>query len=97
MSGLRRRNEIYWVVKHHGIFQMYYYAHHCGGDRNVRDQFKDHEYYQSAVKFCHEYDQNCFDPDYQSEPLDFFEPLLERVFAKPTAFDAEQLARYGEN
>ena len=32
-------DEIYWIVKHHGIFQMYYYAHHSGGDRNARDQF----------------------------------------------------------
>jgi predicted HD phosphohydrolase len=42
--------EIYWVVKHHGIFQMYYYAHHSGGDRNSRDQFSDHPFYATAVK-----------------------------------------------
>jgi predicted HD phosphohydrolase len=87
--------EIYWVVKHHGIFQMYYYAHHCGGDRNVRDEYKDHPFYDSSVKFCHEYDQNCFDPDYDSEPLEFFKPILERVFAEPLASDAEHSARYG--
>ncbi len=90
-------DEVYWVIKHHGLFQMYYYAHHCGGDRNARDQFKDHRYYDSAVKFCHEYDQNCFDPEYDSEPLAFFKPLLQRVFAVPKALDAEQRARYGEN
>ncbi len=88
-------DEIYWVVKHHGIFQMYYYAHHCGGNRNARDQFKDHPYYDAAVRFCHEYDQNCFDPDYDSESLEFFKPIVERVFARPHAFDAEQQARYG--
>ena len=87
--------EIYWVVKHHGIFQMYYYAHHCGGDRNVRDQFRDHPYYATAVKFCHEYDQNCFDPDYDSESLEFFRPIVERVTAQPLAFDMEHQARYG--
>ncbi|MBT8116106.1 MAG: HD domain-containing protein [Arenicella sp.] len=87
-------DEIYWVVKHHGIFQMYYYAHHCGGNRNARDQFKDHPYYDAAVRFCHEYDQNCFDPDYDSESLEFFKPIVERVFARPHAFDAEQQARY---
>jgi predicted HD phosphohydrolase len=89
--------EIYWVVKHHGVFQMYYYAHHCGGDRNARDQFADHPHYQASVKFCHEYDQNCFDPDYQSEPLEFFKPMLERVFSTPKAFDQEHVARYGQN
>lgn len=87
--------EIYWVVKHHGLFQMYYYAHHSGGDRNARDQFKDHPYYETAVHFCHEYDQNCFDPNYPNKPLSFFEPMLRRVFEKPIAEDPEQQARYG--
>ena len=31
--------KIYWIVKHHGVFQMYYYAHHSGGDRNAREAF----------------------------------------------------------
>lgn len=73
----------YWVIKHHGLFQMYYYAHHLGGDRNARDMFKDHEWYDDAVRFCEQYDQNCFDPDYDHEPLEFFEPILRRVLAKP--------------
>jgi len=90
-------DEIYWVVKHHGIFQMYYYAQHSGGDRNAREQFAGHPYYHSAIKFCHEYDQNCFDPDYPSEPLEFFTPMIERIFSTPKAFDVEHIARYGEN
>ena len=89
-------DEIYWVVKHHGIFQMYYYAHHSGGDRHARERYKDHPFYDSAVRFCHKYDQNCFDPDYPSKPLSFFEPIIHRVFAKPLDTDAEQQARYGE-
>ena len=87
--------EIYWVVKHHGLFQLYYYAHHSGGDRNARDRFKDHPFYETAVRFCHEYDQNCFDPDYPTKPLSFFEPIIQRVFAKPLDDDPEQQARYG--
>ena len=87
--------EIYWVIKHHGLFQLYYYAHHSGGDRNARDRFKDHPYYETAVRFCHEYDQNCFDPEYPTKPLSFFEPIIRRVFAIPLADDIEQQARYG--
>ncbi|MDH3220850.1 MAG: HD domain-containing protein [Gammaproteobacteria bacterium] len=87
--------KLYWIVKHHGVFQMYYYAHHCGGDRNAREKFKDNPWYQDAVDFCHNYDQNCFDPDYDSEPLEFFEPILRRVLARPSMEDPEQVARYG--
>lgn len=87
--------KIYWIVKHHGVFQMYYYAHHCGGDRNSREIFEDNPWYQDAIEFCHNYDQNCFDPDYDTEHLEFFEPILRRVLANPRADDPEQTARYG--
>lgn len=87
--------KIYWIIKHHGVFQMYYYAHHCGGDRNAREMFKDNLWYQDAIDFCHNYDQNCFDPDYDSEPLEFFDPILHRVLSQPSVNDPEQVARYG--
>ena len=85
----------YWIIKHHGLFQMYYYAHHLGGDRDARERFREHPWYQDTVRFCEDYDQNSFDPDYDTLPLEFFAPMLERVFAKPAAGDAEQSARYG--
>ncbi|MDJ0776452.1 MAG: HD domain-containing protein [Gammaproteobacteria bacterium] len=88
---------LYWIVKHHGVFQMYYYAHHCGGDRNARERYRDHAWYQDAIDFCHNYDQNCFDPDYDSESLEFFDPILRRVIARPRFDDPEQVARYGES
>ncbi len=73
----------HWMVVHHGIFQGYYFFHHLGLDRNMRDQFKDHPYYEYTAQFCHLYDQPAFDPDYESEPLAFFIPMVERVFARP--------------
>jgi predicted HD phosphohydrolase len=79
--------ETCWIVKYHGLFQMYYYAHHYDGDRNARDLYRDHEYYQATVDFCEKYDQNCFDPDYESLPIEFFEPMVRRVFAEPRYLD----------
>lgn len=72
-----------WIVQHHGVFQMYYYAHHLGGDRYAKDRYRDHPYYQATVDFCEKYDQNCFDPNYESLPVEFFEPMVRRIFAKP--------------
>ncbi len=77
------RDELCWMVQHHGLFQTYYYAHHGGGDRHARDRYRDHPYYQACVEFCERYDQNCFDPDYPSLPLEQFEPLVRAVFAEP--------------
>ena len=72
----------YWIVRQHGLFQSYYYAHHTGGDRNARDRYIDHPWYQDAVDFCHRWDQSSFDPEYDSFPLEFFEPMVRRVFAR---------------
>ena len=83
--------DICWIVKHHGLFQMYYYAHYSGGDRNARDRFKDHPCYDACVEFCERYDQNCFDPAYDSLPLETFEPMVRRVFAEPRHLDDSAL------
>ena len=71
----------HWVLKHHGLFQGYYYFHHFENDRNARDQFQDHTYYQDCVDFCHRWDQTSFDPDYDTLPLEHFEPMVQRVLA----------------
>ena len=75
--------ENHWMIANHGIFQGYYFFEYLGLDRNMRDRFKDSPHFQRCAEFCHKYDQAAFDPDYESEPLEFFEPMVERVFAKP--------------
>jgi predicted HD phosphohydrolase len=77
------RDEVTWVVEHHGIFQMFYYALHYNWDENARDQFKDHPCYQSCADFCERWDQSSFDPDYKAETVEFFEPMIREVFARP--------------
>jgi predicted HD phosphohydrolase len=76
------RPELCWVVKHHGLFQMYYYAHHSGGDRNARDRYRDHRWFEACAEFCEKYDQNCFDSDFEHRPLEFFRPMVEEIFAR---------------
>ena len=71
-----------WIIKRHPLFQAYYYAHHMGGDRNARDAYRDHEWYDDCVEFCEHYDQNCFETGYDSLPLEFFQPMVERVFGE---------------
>lgn len=69
----------YWIVKHHGVFQGFYYFHHVGMDPHARERWKDHPYYQATVDFCENYDQCSFDPDYDSLSLEFFEPMVRRI------------------
>ena len=71
-----------WTVEHHGIFQMLYYGHHYGWDRNARDQFKDHPVFDNCAEFCERWDQSSFDPDYPTERLEIFEPMVREVFGR---------------
>ena len=79
----------YWIINHHGLFQTFYSAHHLGGDRNARDKFKDHKYYQATVDFCEKYDQSSFDPDYKSMTLKEFEPMVKSclLYTSPSPRD----------
>lgn len=76
------RWDVSWVVEHHGIFQMIYYAHHYGWNPNTRDEFKEHACFESCERFCERWDQASFDPDFESKSLTYFEPMLREVFAR---------------
>ena len=73
----------HWMVKHHAIFQGYYFFHYLGLDRNLRDQFKAHPHYERTLEFIEKYDAPAFDPDAECFELSFFAPMMERVFKKP--------------
>ena len=72
----------HWIIEKHGEFQMYYYAHHLGDNRNNRDKYKGHKYYKDTVDFCKNWDQKSFDPNYKSLTLKDFEPYVKRIFSK---------------
>ena len=72
----------HWIIEKHGEFQMYYYAHHLGGNKNQREKYIGHKYYQDTVDFCENWDQKSFDPNYKSLPLKEFEPLVKKIFSR---------------
>ena len=71
-----------WIVEKHGEFQMYYYAHHLGGNRNQREKYKGHKYYQDTINFCENWDQKSFDPNFKSLTLKDFEPYVKKIFGR---------------
>ena len=73
----------HWLLEKHGVFQGYYFYHHIGRNRNMRDHYRNHPLYGYAEEFARLYDQNSFDPDYDTLPLEVFEPMLRRVVARP--------------
>ena len=74
--------ECYWILMQHGLFQAYHYAHHLGRDRNVREKFRGHPFFETTVQFCDRWDQPSFDPNYSTMPIKTFEPMVRRVFSR---------------
>lgn len=70
-----------WMIEHHGMFQGYYFFHHLGLDRDMRERHLGHPYYEQTAKFCELYDSPAFDPKAETLPLEQFEPMLRRVMS----------------
>jgi hypothetical protein len=88
----------HWMVQNHGVFQGYHFFHHPGLNREMRDQFAGHPFYDYTAEFRDLYDAPAFDRHAETLPLSEFEPMLRRVFEKPrrsiysAAMPAEQPA-----
>jgi predicted HD phosphohydrolase len=72
-----------WMVEKHNIFQGYYFFHHIGMNRDMRDQFRDHPCFARTEEFCAKYDGPAFSAERETKPLAFFEPMLRTVLARP--------------
>lgn len=75
--------DLHWITAQHGIFQGYYFFHHIGLDRDMREGFRGHPHFEACAEFCEKYDQPAFDPAYEAAPLDFFEPMVMKLFERP--------------
>jgi predicted HD phosphohydrolase len=73
----------HWLVQKHAIFQGYYFFHFIGVDRNLREQYRDHEWFGYTAEFCADFDQAAFDPGYDTLPLEHFEPLVRTALSTP--------------
>jgi predicted HD phosphohydrolase len=80
------RKDVYWVVRVHQEFQGRYYFHHFDLDRNISDRYKGHPAYAMAERFSSAWDQRAFDPGRETPPLEHYEPMLRKIFARKNAF-----------
>lgn len=75
------RDDVYHTILNHQDFQGRHYYHHFGTPRNLRDQFCDEPWFALCEQFTDDWDQQAFDPDYDTLPLEHFEPLIRRITA----------------
>jgi predicted HD phosphohydrolase len=81
--------ETYEIIRTHQDFQGRHYYALMGKDPEARRLYADEAWFELAVKFTDEWDQTSFDPEYDTLPLAYFEPMIERVFAHPRASAAQ--------
>ena len=67
---------------HQDFEGLHYYAR-VGLDPMMRRKHAGHPCYELAERFADDWDQNAFDPDYPTLPLEHFEPLVREVFGRP--------------
>ena len=75
------RDEVYQSIKHHQDFQGRHYYQHFGVPTNLRDQFADEPWFSLYEQFTDDWDQQAFDPDYDTLPLEHFVPLIRKLTA----------------
>jgi predicted HD phosphohydrolase len=71
-----------WMVEKHGIFQSYHMFRSML-DTDLRDSLRGHRYFEHAEEFSVCYDNRAFDPRRANRTVAFFEPMVQRVFARP--------------
>jgi predicted HD phosphohydrolase len=94
------RPEVHTMIRVHQDFQGAHYYHHFGGDPNAREQHRgalNAEEWELAERFADDWDQTSFDPDYDTLPLEHFEPKVRQVFAAAKMFPAKSGTRYGDD
>jgi len=74
-------DDTYCMVAYHQDFQGKYYYEYLGMDPDLRKNHEGTSYYELTRQFADEWDQKAFDPNYESESLEHFEPMVCRVFA----------------
>merc|ERR550525_704575 len=80
----------YWILAHHEVFQAYHYQHAAELPvKDSRERFRGHKYFDACAEFCEKWDQPSFAPDYETKPLEFFEPMVRRIFARSPYWHAE--------
>jgi predicted HD phosphohydrolase len=76
-------DDTYQVVRWHQDFQLRHYAHHFGGDPEARQRHRCAPWFATAEKLADEWDQTSFDPEYDTLPLEHFEPSVRRILSNP--------------
>jgi len=74
-----------WMLEYHEIFQrihLHEFSNKSDPDWiNERDRWRDHPFFEWTASFVEKYDIIAANPNLASTPIEFFEPMVQRVFS----------------
>ena len=76
-------DDVYDMIRTHQDFQGKHYYARMGLDPMMRLKHQDHPAFELAARFADDWDQTAFDADYDTLPLEHFEPMAREVFSRP--------------
>jgi predicted HD phosphohydrolase len=81
-------SDTYEIVLTHEIFQGRYLYPFVGMDPNTYKQYADRSWFAAACRFSERWDQRAFDPNFDTLPLSYFEPMIDKFFAVALAIES---------
>jgi predicted HD phosphohydrolase len=75
-------DDVYDMIRTHQDFQGKHYYAHFGADPDARDKYEGESFYDLTAHFADDWDQIAFDPEYDTLPLEHFEPLVREMTAQ---------------
>lgn len=79
-----------WMLRHHTDFQAWHIHGYPGLDRTLRERWRGHPHFQWTAEFVDRYDQGAIRADFEEAPVEVFEPMVRRVFAREPRRDGER-------
>ena len=76
------REDVFHMIRAHQDFQGRHYYQHFNGDPAAREQYEGEPWFDLTATFADDWDQQAFDPDYDTLPLEHFEPLVRKLTAR---------------
>ena len=74
----------YWMLRYHALFLDYHTKTNQNSNINNIEQYRGHPYFEYTAKWVEHYDQTSIQTQYDTAPLDFFEPMVYRIFTRPS-------------
>jgi predicted HD phosphohydrolase len=75
----------YEIIRTHTDFQARYFHAHRGPRKDPRDKYRRQPWFAAACQFADEWDMPARDPSYDTYSLEYFWPMIEKIFSTPKA------------